>query len=81
MYFVRFSNKFTDDASKSAFQIFLVGNINQQDINAWAKAIRVWNRINNPEKFFKAIGPVTNVTISGRQCRTVLIADIYMMEM
>ena len=75
MHFDRFSNSMTDDGAKKTFENFLERNNAQGTITERSKIIRTINRMEDPAKFFKSVGPDTNVTIGGRKGRTVLVTD------
>lgn len=75
MHIERVSNTMTDEGAKESFKNFLDRNKADGSITDRSKIIRTINRMDDPDKFFKTVGPDSSVTIGGRKGRTVLVGD------
>ena len=75
MHFDQMANSMTDETAKATFDKFLKTNKVDGSIQERSKIVRTLNRMDDPNKFFKAAGsnPGADVLIGGRKGKTVLI--------
>lgn len=75
MHFDRIANTMNDEAAKQTFDNFLKENKASGSITDRSKIVRTINRMDDPQKFFKKVGPDASVKIGGRKGKTVILSD------
>lgn len=76
-HFDRCANSMTDTEAKTSFKKFLDQNRGQDTIADRSKIIRTINRMDDPNGFFKSVGPDAQVNVGGRKGKTVMITDTH----
>lgn len=75
MHFDKMATSMTDDAAKKSFKNFLDQNKSDGSITDRSKIVRTINRMDDPGKFFKSVGPDATMKVGGRKGKTVLVSD------
>ncbi len=75
MHFKSMAQQMTDADTKQTFANFLEKNNVDGSIKDRSKIVRSLNRMNDPQLFFKSVGPDQTVDIGGRKGKTMLIGD------